>query len=171
MKRTTQLYIRHFFAITLISFFSLFIAMPAASEEYAALDGVNDVKAVFDFTLGDPKNANVVIWAVRNVYENESVRALPEAPRIAVVFHGYAVKLVSSDNEEFSASDKAAVNEFKETVRQMKKDGVTFEICLYAAKVLDVDPASIMAEVDRVGNGFISVVGYQAQGYSLVTID
>ncbi len=145
--------------------------MPAASDEYAALDGVKDVKAVFDFTEGDPKTANVVIWAVRNVYENESVRALPEPPHIAVVFHGYAVKLISSDNEEFSDSDKAAVNEFKETVRQMKKDGVTFEVCLYAAKVLDVDPASIMAEVDRVGNGFVSVVGYQAQGYSVVTIN
>ena len=171
MKLTTPLYIRHFFAITLISFFSLLIAMPAASDEYAALDGVKDVKAVFDFTLGDPKTANVVFWAVRNVYENDSVRALPEPPHIAVVFHGDAVKLISSDNSGFNDSDKAAVNEFKETVRQMKKDGVTFEICLYAAKVLGVDPASIMVEVDRVENGFVSVVGYQAQGYSVVTID
>lgn len=171
MKLTTPLYIRYFFAITLISFFSLFIAMPAASDEYAALDGVKDVKAVFDFTLGDPKTANVVFWAVRNVYENESVRALPEPPHIVVVFHGAAVKLISSDTEGFNDSDKAAVDEFKETVRQMKKDGVTFEICLYAAKVLGVDPASIMAEVDRVENGFVSVVGYQAQGYSVVTID
>jgi uncharacterized protein len=36
---------------------------------------------------------------------------------------------------------------------------------------LDVDPATILPEVDPVGNGFISVVGYQAQGYSLVTIN
>jgi hypothetical protein len=27
-----------------------------------------------------------------------------------------------------------------------------------------------LPEIDRVGNGFISVVGYQAQGYSVVTV-
>jgi intracellular sulfur oxidation DsrE/DsrF family protein len=36
---------------------------------------------------------------------------------------------------------------------------------------MGVDPATIMPEVEIVGNGFISVVGYQSQGYSLVKID
>jgi intracellular sulfur oxidation DsrE/DsrF family protein len=53
----------------------------------------------------------------------------------------------------------------------MKKAGVKLEVCLYAVKALNVDPDTIMPEVDKVGNGFISVVGYQAQGYSVVTID
>ena len=39
-----------------------------------------------------------------------------------------------------------------------------------AVKVMGVDPETILPEVDRVGNGFISIVGYQAQGYSVVTI-
>jgi intracellular sulfur oxidation DsrE/DsrF family protein len=52
----------------------------------------------------------------------------------------------------------------------LKKDGVKLEICLYAAKVMGVDPETIMPEIDRVGNGFISVIGYQAQGYSVVRI-
>jgi hypothetical protein len=54
-----------------------------------------------------------------------------------------AVKLISSDNKGFNDADKAAANEFKKMVHQMKKDGVTLEICLYAEKVLDVDPVSI----------------------------
>ncbi len=53
----------------------------------------------------------------------------------------------------------------------MKNDGVKLEVCLYALKVLGVDPKTILPEVDKVGNGFISVVGYQAKGYSVVTID
>ena len=52
----------------------------------------------------------------------------------------------------------------------MKKDVVTFEICDYAVKVMGVDPATIMPEIDHVGNGFISVAGYQAQGYAVVRI-
>jgi intracellular sulfur oxidation DsrE/DsrF family protein len=120
--------------------------------------------------LGSPKVANLVFWAVRNVYEDASVRALPEPPEIAVVFHGPAVKMISTDPSHFDASEKKALDEFAGMVRQMKKDGVKLEVCLYAAKVLGVDPASILPEVDHVGNGFISVVGYQAKGYSVVTI-
>ena len=146
------------------------LSSPAKAMEYNALNGVNQVNAVFDVTLGDPKTANVVFWAVRNVYDNESVRALPEPPHVAVVFHGHAVKLISSDRQGLNDSDKAAMNEFAGMVRQMKEEGVTLEICLYAAEVLGVDPATIMPEIDHVGNGFVSVVGYQAQGYSVVTI-
>ena len=41
---------------------------------------------------------------------------------------------------------------------------------MYAVKVFGIDPATLMPEIDRVGNGFISVLGYQPQGYSLEVI-
>lgn len=143
-------------------------ATPSVSEEYAALQGVNRVQAVFDVTLSSAQAAPVVFWAVRNVYEEQNVRGLAEPPRIAVVFHGPAVKLISSDREGYSDEESKALDEFADMIRQMKHDGVTFEVCLYAVKVLGVDPATILPEIDQVGNGFISVVGYQAQGYAVV---
>lgn len=162
----------NFSAILLATFFMACISNLAIAEEgYNALNGVKQVNAVFDVTVGDPNRANVVFWAVRDVYANENVRALPEPPQVAVVFHGPAVNLLSSDRSEFDESEMAAVDEFKDMVRQMKKDGVTLEVCLYAAKVLGIDPDTIMPEVDQVGNGFVSVAGYQSQGYSLITIN
>lgn len=171
MKLFSKSVLFYFSAITLVTTFMALMPISTKAAGYnSSLNGVKKVNAVFDVTLGDPKTANIVFWAVRNVYDNDSVRALPEPPHVAVVFHGEAVKLISSDREGIEESERAAVNEFTDMVRQMKKDGVTFEICLYAAEVLGVDPATIMAEVDHVANGFVSVVGYQAQGYSLVTI-
>jgi hypothetical protein len=52
----------------------------------------------------------------------------------------------------------------------MSKAGIKMEICLAAANVLGVDPASILPEIKRVGNGRISLIGYQANGYSLVPV-
>jgi intracellular sulfur oxidation DsrE/DsrF family protein len=52
----------------------------------------------------------------------------------------------------------------------MSKNGIKLEICLIAAKVFNVDPASVLPEIKRVGNGWISMIGYQAQGYSLVPV-
>ena len=147
-----------------------FITTPVIAGEYAALKNVNGVNTVFDVTQGSPKVANIVFWSVRDVYQNKSVSALPNPPRTVVVFHGPAVKLISTDRKWFKPEEVAEVDKFADTIRQMKMEGVTFEICDYAAKVMEVDPATIMPEIDHVGNGFVSVAGYQAQGYSAIRI-
>ena len=55
-------------------------------------------------------------------------------------------------------------------IRELKAAGVKFEVCLYAARVVGVDPATILPEIDQVDNGFISTTGCQAQGYALVRV-
>ena len=170
MNRNNNTRIRGLFIIVVAAFISALIATPAVSGEYPALNGVKGIKAVFDVSLGSPKMANVVFWAVQNVYKDKSVRSLMEPPQVAVVFHGPAVRLLTTDHEGFENSDKDMLDKFADMIRQMKKDGVTLEVCQYALKVLDVNPDTILPEIDQVGNGFISVVGYQSQGYSVVTI-
>lgn len=170
MKLTQKLAIRYLFVFLFTTLFLTLISSPAVSGEYNALKGVKSVKAVFDVSLGSPQKANLVFWAVRNVYDDKSVRALPESPEVAVVFHGPAVKMISSKRDGASDEEKKALDEFAGLVSQMKQDGVKMEVCLYAAKVFGVEPSSILPEIDHVGNGFISVAGYQSQGYSVVTI-
>jgi intracellular sulfur oxidation DsrE/DsrF family protein len=81
---------------------------------------------------------------------------------------GPSVKLISKNRQGFAAEDQKSLDEIAETVSKMAKDGLRVEICLFAAKVFGVDPASILPEIKKVENGWISLVGYQAQGYSLV---
>lgn len=164
---------------TSLHLISLFVALACvlllASTAFAggydnAFKGVNRYDAVFEVTQGNPKVANLIFWAVKNAYEAKEVKALPNATNTAVVFHGPAVKLLSSDQRLFNGQEWAEVKKFQQTLREMKQDGVKLEICLYAAKVMDVDEATVMPEIDRVGNGFVSVVGYQMQGYAVVRI-
>jgi intracellular sulfur oxidation DsrE/DsrF family protein len=171
MKTNTNPISRFLFPLIAAAFLVAASAPPAVSGDYAALDGVDGVKAVFDVSSGSAETINIVFGAVRNVYEDPSVNGLAKPPKAVVVFHGPAVKLISTDTTGFNDSQKKAVAEFADTIRQMKKEGVTFEVCMYAVKVLGVDPATILPEIDKVGNGFIAVVGYQAKGYSVVTIN
>jgi intracellular sulfur oxidation DsrE/DsrF family protein len=171
MNKNNNAMLHRFFKVIVVTLTIALISIPASASEYVALDGVKQVKAVFDVSLGSPQVANIVFWAVKNVYEDDSARALSEPPQVAVVFHGPAVKLISTDYKDFKASDQKSLDEFAAMIRQMKKDGVKLEVCEYALKVLNVDPATILPEVDKVGNGFISIVGYQSQGYSVVTIN
>ena len=149
----------------------ILIVLPANAVGYnKALMFVNDYKAVFEFSQGDPKIANLIFWAVKNSYEVDEVKGLSGDKDIVVVFHGPVVKLLSTNKSPFNAAEWAEVEKFHETIRAMKKDGVTFEICLYAVKVLDVDEATIISEIDKVGNGFVSVIGYQMQDYAVVRV-
>lgn len=156
-----------FLLIALTIFFSVGTAV---AGEYAALRGLKGLDTVFDVSQGNPKTANIVFWAVRDVYQAAGVRALPNPPRTVVVFHGPAVKLISTDLSGFKPEERAEAEKFAETLRQMKKDGVTLEVCDYALKVMGVPPASVLPEITNVDNGFVSVSGYQAQGYAVVVI-
>jgi intracellular sulfur oxidation DsrE/DsrF family protein len=55
-------------------------------------------------------------------------------------------------------------------IAAMAKDGIRLEVCLFAAKVLGVNPDSIAPEIHRVGNGWIASLGYQQKGYSLIPV-
>ena len=171
MNKNIFLIRRHFYALAATLLCIVLIAIPAMSDEYPALKGVKGVKTVFDVSQGSPQVANVVFWAIRNVQEDKSTRSLSEPPQVAVVFHGPAVNMISTDRNGFKDSDNKALDQFANTIREMKNNGARIEVCDYALKVMGVDPATILPEVDHVGNGFISIAGYQAQGYSTITIN
>jgi intracellular sulfur oxidation DsrE/DsrF family protein len=166
-KRATRLATGLFFSLTLVTLLS---TSALAGGYDNALKGVNNYNAVFEVSQGDPKVNNIVFWAVKNAYEADEVNKLSGAHNITIVFHGPVVKLLSSDRSPFNDSDWAEVEKFQATLRQMKKDGVKLEVCLYAVKVMGVDKATIMPEIAQVDNGFVSVIGYQMQGYGVVRI-
>jgi len=171
MSNSSRKFYQRTISLCFAAAFIALMAAPALATGYEnALKGVKSYKAVFEVTQENPKVANIVFWAVKNAYEVPEAKALSKTPQVAVVFHGAAVKLLSSDKTPFSAADWAEVEKFQSTLRQMKKDGVKLEVCLYAVEVMGVDKATIMPEIDQVGNGFVSVIGYQMQDYAVVRI-
>ena len=171
MKKNRKAEIKKTIFFLSLGFLSVLMAPNAFAGEYDnALKGVKGIDVIYDVSMGDPALNNIVSWAVRDVYQNEAVTSLPEKPKVAVVFHGPVVKLLSSDRSGFDAKAIAEIDRFQATLREMKKEGVILEVCVYALKVLGVDPATVMPEIDQVDNGFISVAGYQAQGYAVVRL-
>lgn len=62
------------------------------------------------------------------------------------------------------------VEEMDKVINAMSKDGMQMEICLFAANFFSVDPETISSLISRVNNGWISSIGYQEQGYTLVPV-
>lgn len=144
------------------------VSFAAGDMGYQSLMGVKKVKAVIDWRHAKPMTAALQLKLLYTSYND--LKKMGKDPTYAVLFIGPSVFLISSNTAKFKAKDQKYVKEFKATLSAMAKDGIRFEVCDAALKVLKVDPATITAEVKHVPNGWISEMGYQAQGYSLVPI-
>jgi intracellular sulfur oxidation DsrE/DsrF family protein len=155
-------------------FFTVFMLLLTAgntfSEEYSTLKGLKSVKAVFDFELGNPQSALVHLKVIDQTFKDKNITKLRNKPYFTVIFIGPSVKLVSKNTSGFNAEEQKVLDEFANTLSQMAKAGIKFEICLVAVKILGVEPSTILPEIKQVGNGWISLIGHQAKGYAIVPV-
>ena len=167
MKRSVKIPIMSIFLMVCLL---MITAGNTFSEEYGIMKGLKSVKAVFDFELGNPQSALLHLKVIHQTFKDKNIWMGKKKPDIVVVFIGPSVKLVSKNRGAFSVEDQKILDEYASTISAMANDGVKFEICLVAVKLLGVEPSSILPEIKQVGNGWISLIGYEAKGYSLVPV-
>ncbi len=142
----------------------------AQAEEYGILKGAKSVDAVFDFRAGNPETVAILLDMMLQTVKDLKTLEGVEEPSFSVVFIGPSVKLITTRGAEFFPEQKEALSKIANTVTEMSKAGVDLEICLAAAGLFGVDPATVLPEIKRVPNGLVSLIGYQEKGYSLVPV-
>ena len=140
----------------------------ALAEEYDAMKGVDSVNVMFDMRDGNLQSAVIHLNLIHDTYKE--LVAQKKSPVFVVVFMGSSVKLISTDQRGFKAEEQKSLKQIADIISGMSKAGIRVEVCLFAAKVFGVEPALILPEIQRVGNGWISEIGYQTRGYSLVPV-
>ena len=155
-------------SIVVASVFMLAAIGSASAATYESLAGMKSIKAIFDVRAGNTKSAVMQLKLIHDTYKDKSIRAVSKKPSFIVAFMGPSVKLISKDKQGISPEDQKAMDEIALTVQAMAKDGIKLEVCDFAVKAFGVDPASILPEIKHVPNGWITLIGYQAKGYSLV---
>jgi intracellular sulfur oxidation DsrE/DsrF family protein len=140
----------------------------ALAAEYKALRHIKEVKAVFDFRIGDPKSAALQMNLIHDIYRDLAL--MKKKPAFVVVFMGPSVKLVSKKRDSFGPEDQKTLNELAAMITAMARNDITFEICLVSAEAFEVYVSTLLPEITKVENGWISEIGYQVQGYSLVPV-
>jgi len=138
------------------------------AEEYEALKGLKSIKAVFDVRISNPKSAALHLKLIHDTYKDKNIMAVTKKPAFVVIFIGPSVKLISKNKEGFSPEEQKVLDEIANSISKMSKDGIKVEICLVAANIFGVDPGSVLPGIKHVPNGWVSLIGYEAKGYSLV---
>ena len=160
----------YFLMICILAFTSVGFARDVIQTEESTLKGLKSIKAVFDFRAGSPKSADVFLGLIHQTFKGKDVAAVTKKPEFVVVFIGPSVKLISKSREGVSPEDHKMLDAIAGKISEMAKDGIKFEICLFAARMFKVDPATVLPEIKHEDNGVISLIGYQAKDFSLIPI-
>ncbi|MBF8271938.1 MAG: hypothetical protein HW380_1043 [Magnetococcales bacterium] len=134
-----------------------------------ALQGVSEGKVVFDIGMSNPQTLPLYLKVIAQTHA-DLVRQKVK-PTIVLAFHGGAVKLISANREAFPMDQHSFLEEIASLLADLqKKPGVRMEVCGLATKLFGVDNATILPGIKVVGNTFVSLTGYHAQGYAAIPI-
>jgi len=77
-------------------------------------------------------------------------------------------RLISKNKTDFSPKEQKELNDIADRISKMSRDGIWFEVCSLALRAFGVDAASILPEIKPISIGWVSLIGYQSQGYAFV---
>jgi intracellular sulfur oxidation DsrE/DsrF family protein len=141
-----------------------------AKDEYASLEGAKRFDVAYDLRNANPKQAALFLRLIHEGFHDDSVRKVTDTPHAAIVINGTAVRLIGESDTAYTKEEKLLITEIDARIKAMAKDGIRIEVCLMAAKIFKVDAATFPSDVKPVENAWISLVGYQGKGYSLIPV-
>jgi intracellular sulfur oxidation DsrE/DsrF family protein len=143
-------------------------AAAAPLNDADALRGQHEAKAVFMIDVNDPRKLAHVLTVIE---ETDSGLARQNVkPHLVVVVIGPAVAFLTKDRRGIPYMEQAAVAHAQAALGKLDAMGVRLEACGVALKGMELKPEDVIPVVHPVGNGYISAIGYQAQGFALVPV-
>ena len=162
---------RRMLILCLMLFTPLFTAQAVSApiNDAAALRGVKQGKGVFLIDFNDPKKTALYLELIKGTHAGLTRQGVK--PHFVIVYIGPTVRFLSTapDAElEFEQGD--ALKSIAERVKELNHLGVGQEICAVATKIFKVPNETVLPGLTLVGDGFISLIGWQTQGYKLIPL-
>lgn len=160
--------------LTAFSFLGLFLLLSTsfandAIDDAAALADLKVGKGVFLLDFTSPKKTALYLEVIRGTHAG--MRRQGVEPDFVLVFIGQTVAFLSTEpGDEIALQFEDELQSIAASVEELHKLGVRMEVCAVATKVFGIDNNTILSNMDIVGDGFISLIGWQNQGYKLVPI-
>jgi len=150
----------------------LFAATGARAEQAAtvqALQGLKEVRIICDMNVGEPKLLLKRMELLDTTYRQ--LEAAGVKTTVVVAFRGKASFYITKGDGYVPAKAKDAKRKARSWIERFRKNGFGIEQCAIAAEMLDIELEDFIPEVDIVQNGYVSIIGYQQQGYAYLPMD
>ena len=140
----------------------------AKPDDSAALEGVTTGKVVFDINMADAKKMTLYLSVIAETVDDLERQGV--TPDVILAFRGLSVKLVSTDREDAELTDYEHLDRIADQLAALQAKGVRMEACSVATRLFGIDNGTLVEGIKPVGNTFVSLTGYQAQGYANIPI-
>ncbi|SDJ52099.1 Intracellular sulfur oxidation protein, DsrE/DsrF family [Ferrimonas sediminum] len=154
------------YGLALLASLTLPLMAQAAPADTDALKGVTNGKALFDINLSNINQVPLYLQVIGMTHDGLVGQGVE--PKFVVAFRGASVQFIS--NQGGNDDTQAIKQQIAKSVSELASKGVKFEACAIATNLFQVDNDSLLPEVKVVGNTFISLIGYQAQGYGTIPV-
>ncbi|MFP4251966.1 MAG: DsrE family protein [Guyparkeria sp.] len=164
IKRTIQSFLT---AAVLALAMPLSVQAAEPIDDTAALAGVEEAKGVFQIDFTEAEKTAFYLEIIRGTHANFERQGLD--PDLVIVFIGPTVQFLTTEADEETV-DPAILMRIESEVEQLAELGVRLEVCAVATEVFGVDNDTLFDGLELTGDGFVSMIGWQAQGYHPVTM-
>ena len=137
-------------------------------DDADALRGVETGKVLFDINMTNPKKMTLYLAVIRETVDDLKRQGVK--PDVILAFRGMSVRLISKDRENMDLTDFDHLDRIAQQLADLQEQGVRMEACSVATRLFKVDNDTLLDGIKPVGNTFVSLTGYQAQGYANIPI-
>ena len=156
-----------FFVLGLILLNTVVLAEKPKDTE--ALENVEVGKVIWDVLESRPVRLLFHLKVIDETYD-DLVRQNIE-PDMVFIFHGRALQLIKLDEVDLLPKEKQAHQEALALISDLNaRPGVRMEACSISARLQGIENDGIISDVKMVGNTYISLIGYQSKGYSVIPV-
>lgn len=140
-----------------------------AINDRASLAELKTGKGVFLIDIGDAGKLNFYLEVIQGTHKGMTSQGVD--PDFVLVYIGPSVKyLTTAPSAETGEAAGGVLLEIESNVAKLASLGVRQEVCAVATRVFGIGNETMLPGLTLVGDGFISLIGYQAQGYHLVPV-
>jgi len=155
--------------LNVVVFLTTIVANAEPLNDKMALKGLTKVKFVVDVTVGDPELLLLRMDLLDTTYSQLLDAGV--TPTIVVAFRGKASRFITKNTKYLPPEQQKYRLEMKTVLELFHELGFTIEQCGIAAASQKIDPKDFFPQVKMVQNTYISLIGYQNQGYAVLPMD
>ncbi|WP_018875039.1 DsrE family protein [Thioalkalivibrio sp. ALJ1] len=153
--------------------FSLLLPTAALADKPSderAIAGLENGRILWDITIGDPERLIARLSVIEETYDDMVRQGLE--PEMMFAFRGGAAGMIAASTDHLELEDVSAVRHIHERLEDLlAREGVHMEACSIATRRFDLTQDDLLPGIQLVGNTFLSIMGYESQGYATIRID
>lgn len=157
------------FLLMCLFLFSFSTLSTAEMTNRAALEGLPQVKAVFDINQGNPNILKLRLQLIEKSYQQLKKAGIK--PDFILTFRGKASFFLTAGMEHIAIEDRDVQKEIHALLEMFSNRDIPLEQCAIAANLAGIDYEDFIPQVEVVTNGYVSLMAYQNKGYAFIPME